>query len=335
MQVRDWRHANDTIISVLQVQKDTMFIVLGMIVLVAAFNVVSSLIMLVKDKRADIAVLRTIGASSGAVLRIFLMCGAFVGVAGTVIGTIIGVVICRNIVAIQHIIEHITGGQVFDASVFMLSDLAEHHRLGRRRCASSRWAWRCRCWRPCIPVGARRGPTRWRRCGMSDPLVLRDVHRTYSSEAGELPVLRGTDLTLRAGRDRRSGRAVRRRKIDAFAHRRLAGPARRRGSVLVEGKDAGDLPDNARTAMRRDTIGFVYQFHHLLAEFTALENVVLPQMIAGRAAPRRRAARRRLARRVRPWRPVAASARQAVRRRAAAGGDRARAGQPAEGIAGR
>ena len=123
VQVRDWRHANDVIVSVLQVQKDTMFIVLGMIVLVAAFNVVSSLIMLVKDKRADIAVLRTIGASSGSVLRIFMMCGAFVGVAGTVLGTIIGVVICRNIVAIQRVIENITGGQVFDASVFMLSTL--------------------------------------------------------------------------------------------------------------------------------------------------------------------------------------------------------------------
>jgi lipoprotein-releasing system permease protein len=123
VQVRDWRHANDVIISVLQVQKDTMFIVLGMIVLVAAFNVVSSLIMLVKDKRADIAVLRTIGASSGAVQRIFMMCGAFVGVAGTVLGTIVGVVICRNIVEIQRIIENVTGGQVFDASVFMLSTL--------------------------------------------------------------------------------------------------------------------------------------------------------------------------------------------------------------------
>jgi lipoprotein-releasing system permease protein len=123
VQVRDWRHANDVIISVLQVQKDTMFIVLGMIVLVAAFNVVSSLIMLVKDKRADIAVLRTIGASSGSVQRIFMMCGAFVGVAGTVLGTIVGVVICRNIVEIQRIIEDITGGQVFDASVFMLSTL--------------------------------------------------------------------------------------------------------------------------------------------------------------------------------------------------------------------
>lgn len=120
---RDWRHANDTIIGVLQVQKDTMFIVLGMIVLVAAFNVVSSLIMLVKDKRADIAVLRTIGASSFAVLRIFLMCGAVVGVTGTLMGTIIGVVFCHYIHAIQHFVEQITGGRVFDASVFMLTEL--------------------------------------------------------------------------------------------------------------------------------------------------------------------------------------------------------------------
>ncbi|HEY1932116.1 MAG TPA: lipoprotein-releasing ABC transporter permease subunit [Acetobacteraceae bacterium] len=120
---RDWRHANDTLIGVLQVQKDTMFIVLGMIVLVAAFNVISSLIMLVKDKRGDIAVLRTLGASSGAVLRIFLMCGAFVGVTGTAIGTIVGIVFCHYIVAIQHAVEHITGGQVFDSSVFLLTEL--------------------------------------------------------------------------------------------------------------------------------------------------------------------------------------------------------------------
>ncbi len=120
---RDWRHANDTIIGVLQVQKDTMFIVLGMIVLVAAFNVVSSLIMLVKDKRADIAVLRTIGASSFSVLRIFLMCGAFVGVTGTVIGMVIGVVFCHYIHASQNFVEQVTGGRVFDASVFMLTEL--------------------------------------------------------------------------------------------------------------------------------------------------------------------------------------------------------------------
>ena len=102
-----------------------MFIVLGLIIVVAAFNVISSLIMLVKDKRADIAVLRTIGASSGAILRIFLMCGAFVGVTGTAIGTIIGVLFCRNIVAIQHAIEDLSGGRVFDSSVFMLTTLPD------------------------------------------------------------------------------------------------------------------------------------------------------------------------------------------------------------------
>jgi lipoprotein-releasing system permease protein len=122
---RDWRHANDTIIGVLQIQKNTMFIVLGMIILVAAFNVISSLIMLVKDKRADIAILRTIGASSGAILRIFLMCGVFVGVAGTFVGAVLGVIVCRNIVAIQRFIEDVTGGRVFDSSAFLLTTLPD------------------------------------------------------------------------------------------------------------------------------------------------------------------------------------------------------------------
>ena len=123
--LRDWRRANEGIIGVLQIQKDTMFIVLGMIILVAAFNVISSLIMLVKDKRRDIAVMRTMGADSGAVLRIFVMCGAFVGVAGTALGTALGVLVCTNIVAIQRGIERLTGGQVFDRSAFLLSDLPE------------------------------------------------------------------------------------------------------------------------------------------------------------------------------------------------------------------
>jgi lipoprotein-releasing system permease protein len=77
----------------------------------------------VKDKTRDIAVLRTLGAESFAVMRIFLMCGAFVGVSGTLIGTLIGIVFCRNIVAVQHAVESLTGGQVFDSSVFMLTSL--------------------------------------------------------------------------------------------------------------------------------------------------------------------------------------------------------------------
>jgi lipoprotein-releasing system ATP-binding protein len=124
---------------------------------------------------------------------------------------------------------------------------------------------------------------------MSDPLVLRGVSRVYRGDAGELAVLRGADLTVRAG------------EIVALVAPSGAGKSTLLhvaglldtpdgGSVLIEGRDVGGLPDAARTAIRRDTIGFVYQFHHLLAEFTALENVVLPQMIAGRT---RRAAEER------------------------------------------
>jgi lipoprotein-releasing system ATP-binding protein len=117
---------------------------------------------------------------------------------------------------------------------------------------------------------------------MSDPLVLRGVERVYRGDGGELPVLREADLTVRAGEivalvaPSGAGKST-------LLH--VAGLLDRPdgGSVLIEGRDAGGLPDPARTAIRRDTIGFVYQFHHLLPEFSALENVVLPQMIAGRS----------------------------------------------------
>ena len=117
---------------------------------------------------------------------------------------------------------------------------------------------------------------------MSDPLVLRGVARVYRGDGGELPVLRGADLTVRAGEivalvaPSGAGKST-------LLH--VAGLLDRpdSGTVLIEGRDAGHLPDAGRTAVRRDTIGFVYQFHHLLGEFTALENVVLPQMIAGRS----------------------------------------------------
>jgi lipoprotein-releasing system ATP-binding protein len=117
---------------------------------------------------------------------------------------------------------------------------------------------------------------------MGAPLVLRGVHRTYSSEAGDLRVLRGVDLTLRAGE---IVALVAPSGVGKSTLLHIAGLLDRptQGAVLVEGKNAGNLADNARTAIRRDTIGFVYQFHHLLAEFTALENVALPQMIAGHA----------------------------------------------------
>jgi lipoprotein-releasing system ATP-binding protein len=115
---------------------------------------------------------------------------------------------------------------------------------------------------------------------MSSPLELRGVQRTYRSEAGDLPVLRGVDMELRAGEivalvaPSGTGKST-------LLH--LAGLLEKPdgGQVLIDGRDCGALNDAERTAIRRDRVGFVYQFHHLLAEFSALENLVLPQMIAG------------------------------------------------------
>jgi len=119
---------------------------------------------------------------------------------------------------------------------------------------------------------------------LSPPLSLRGVERRYRSEAGDLPVLTGADLDLRAGEivalvaPSGTGKST-------LLH--LAGLLERPdgGQVLVEGRDTADLADDARTALRRGTIGFVYQFHHLLPEFTAEENVVLPQLAASRPRP--------------------------------------------------
>ena len=93
----DWRQRNQTFFSALQVERNVMFMILTLIVLVAALNIISGLIMLVKDKGHDIAILRTMGATSGSVMRIFLMTGAAIGVTGTIAGVILGVVICLNV----------------------------------------------------------------------------------------------------------------------------------------------------------------------------------------------------------------------------------------------
>ncbi len=123
VRILDWQQNNNSFFAAVQVEQNVMFLILTLIILVAAFNVVSSLIMMVKDKTRDIAVLRTIGAGRGAVLRIFLMVGASVGVTGTVLGTLLGVVFCLNIERIQGWVEALTGRTVFDPTVYYLAHL--------------------------------------------------------------------------------------------------------------------------------------------------------------------------------------------------------------------
>ena len=123
VQVLNWQQANNSFFTAVQVQRNVLFLILTLIILVAAFNVISSMIMMVKDKTKDIAVLRTIGAGRGAIMRIFLMCGASIGVTGTLVGSLIGILFCWNIQTIQGWVETVTGTNVFNAEVYYLTHL--------------------------------------------------------------------------------------------------------------------------------------------------------------------------------------------------------------------
>ena len=119
----DWRQRNETFFSALQVERNVMFMILTLIVLVAALNIISGLIMLVKDKGHDIAILRTMGATRGAILRIFLMTGAAIGVVGTLAGVLLGVVICLNVERIRQFFSWLAGERLFNPELYFLSQL--------------------------------------------------------------------------------------------------------------------------------------------------------------------------------------------------------------------
>ncbi|MEM1289276.1 MAG: lipoprotein-releasing ABC transporter permease subunit [Pseudomonadota bacterium] len=119
----DWRQRNLTFFSALEVERNVMFLILTMIILVAALNVVSGMIMLVKDKGRDIAILRTMGAPKGAILRIFTMTGASIGVVGTLCGFILGTIICLNAENIRQAVSAITRTEIFSPELYYLSTL--------------------------------------------------------------------------------------------------------------------------------------------------------------------------------------------------------------------
>jgi lipoprotein-releasing system permease protein len=119
----DWRQRNATFFNALQVERNVMFLILTLIVLVAALNIVSGLIMLVKDKGLDIAVMRTMGATQGAIMRIFLITGASIGVVGTLTGFLVGTLICLNVEAIRRFLSWVTGIDLFDPKLYFLSRL--------------------------------------------------------------------------------------------------------------------------------------------------------------------------------------------------------------------
>jgi len=123
IQVRDWQAANASFFNAIRVERNVMFLILALIVLVAAFNIVSTLIMLVRDKGRDIAVLRAMGATRGGVMRIFLIAGTGVGAVGTLAGVVLGLVFCDNIESIRRGVESLTGNDLFAPEIYFLSQL--------------------------------------------------------------------------------------------------------------------------------------------------------------------------------------------------------------------
>ncbi len=121
VQVTTWQESNATYLSALAVERTVMFIILSLIILVAALNIISGMIMLVKDKSKDIAVLRTFGASQGAIMRIFLITGATIGILGTIFGLMIGALFCAYINEIRVFISNLLGVSLFDPSVYFLA----------------------------------------------------------------------------------------------------------------------------------------------------------------------------------------------------------------------
>ncbi|MFZ1725901.1 MAG: lipoprotein-releasing ABC transporter permease subunit [Albidovulum sp.] len=112
-----WRDASGAFLSALAIEDDVMFVILSVLVLIAAMNITSGLVMLVKNKGRDIGILRTIGLSEGSILRVFFLCGAFTGILGTIAGVILGCLIAWNIDSIMSMVNYISGGGAWDPSI--------------------------------------------------------------------------------------------------------------------------------------------------------------------------------------------------------------------------
>jgi lipoprotein-releasing system permease protein len=121
--VQDWQRSNASFFNAIQVERNVMFLILTLIIVVAAFNIISSLIMLVKDKGRAIAILRTMGATRGSIMRIFFLSGASIGVVGTVAGFVLGLTFSLNIESIRQALQRLTGTDLFAAEIYFLAHL--------------------------------------------------------------------------------------------------------------------------------------------------------------------------------------------------------------------
>ena len=266
--VYDWKQTNAAFFNAIDVERNVMFIILTLIILVAAFNIITGLIMLVKDKGRDVAVLRTMGATKGMIMRIFFMDGAFIGVVGTALGLILGLLFCHNIEAIRQGLQTLMGRDLFSAEIYFLSKLpAKVDNLEVLTVVVISLL---------LSFLATLYPAY--RAAKMDPVEA--LHRSFKQGGQVLEVLRGINLEIGQG------------EVVALIGPSGAGKSTllqiaglleqpTKGEIFLDGQKCSKLGDAMRTSLRRDYLGFVYQYHNLLPEFDAVENVMMPLLIAG------------------------------------------------------
>ena len=129
LRIIDWKKRNSSFMNALDVEKNVMFVILTLIILVATFNIISSMIMLVQTKNSDIALMRTMGASKNLILRIFMLTGSIIGILGTFIGSVLGIVLSLNIESIRYFVSILFGQELFSPQIYFLSTLPSNINL--------------------------------------------------------------------------------------------------------------------------------------------------------------------------------------------------------------